>query len=62
MTPKLKSLIYLMCFILCCLIYNHLEQQEEEKSVIKNSNFATMEMTDMNEAKDLDLEKELNNE
>tara|TARA_R110000868_G_scaffold285934_1_gene546433 strand:+ start:562 stop:696 length:135 start_codon:yes stop_codon:yes gene_type:complete len=44
------------------LIYNHLEQLEEEKSVIKNSNFATMEMTDMNEAKDLDVEKELNNE
>ncbi|SMC46840.1 hypothetical protein [Cellulophaga tyrosinoxydans] len=58
MTPKLKSLIYLTCFILCSVLYNHIEQQESKKSIITSSNLATMEMTDMDENDELTLEKE----
>lgn len=51
-----------MCFILCCIIYDQIEQQANEKSLVKSSNFATMEMTDMDENENLNLEKKVPNE
>ena len=62
MTPKLKSLIYLMCFILCCIIYDHVEKQESKKSLVKSSNFAIMEMNEMDESENLNLKKKVPNE
>ncbi|WP_158974379.1 hypothetical protein [Cellulophaga sp. L1A9] len=57
MTQKLKSLLFLSAFILCSLLYYTLEEQDKKDSLSNNENFATMQLSDMEDADNLELEE-----
>lgn len=59
MSPKLKSLLFLSCFVLCSLVYYYIEENENKESILQNENFATMEMIDMNESDNLNSDLEV---
>mgnify|MGYP003636181417 FL=1 len=56
MTPKLKSLLFLLCFILCSLFYYHDDENEKKESSVKSSNFVSAEMIDMDDSENLNSE------
>ncbi|ADV48123.1 hypothetical protein I2486_04015 [Cellulophaga sp. E16_2] len=58
MTPKLKSLIFLFAFILCSLLYYTLEEQDKKDSLSNSENFATMQLSDMEDADALEQAEE----
>lgn len=56
MKPKIKSIIYLTCFIACALFYNHFLESENTDENLKSENFARIQMTDMEDDDTLEIE------
>ncbi|MCR1025499.1 hypothetical protein NQT66_11825 [Cellulophaga baltica] len=54
MTPKLKSLLFFLAFVLCSILYYSLEEQNKNNSLSSDDNFATMQLCDMENTDDLE--------
>ena len=60
-TYKIKSLIYLSCFILAAVFYNKYEESVFQEQIL-NSEVAETKFEDAPEVKEKDLEEELSEE
>jgi cbb3-type cytochrome oxidase subunit 3 len=57
MAPKLKSLLFLLVFILCSVLYYALEKQEKNNSIADSEHIVTLELSDMDDSENLDQEE-----
>ncbi|PWL40460.1 hypothetical protein DKG77_06525 [Flagellimonas aquimarina] len=61
MTYKIKSLIYLSCFVVAAFIYNGIQQEDEFQAQLKSKEFVEADFEDANKqekSKENLLEKE----
>lgn len=61
MKPKTKSLLFLLSFALCALLYHQLEVNDVNVETLKNSDFTTIEIMDVenNLSDEIAIEKDL---